>query len=295
MAFQLLRPLDAGATGFPANMLESFMNNQPEPVLFPRRALNQIFAVLLMRSAYEAVDTLDFIPMDRFQAQFWKLRQAEYEPYLTQRLPLKVRQGDLTDPSYFDFISFAQLATISREIPLGQQAFEEFCEDCEGQKKNIQRSAALQSNAALPAAFERATGDMIYNGLLTGFRGVQFGAPEPSPARTPIEELAGNAQRILDIFAANGYAIKATISDVVPSRSCGSVEWHGACPSAGSFRVRLEGPATLWGTAALENRRAIASAYDAMAVEAYLRRSGCSATYSIRYTDTAIEEFWTVA
>lgn len=49
------------------------------------------------------------------------------------------------------------------------------------------------------------------------------------------------------------------------------------------------------GTAALENRRAIASAYDAMAVEAYLRRSGCSATYSIRHTDTAIEEFWTVA
>ena len=47
---------------------------------------------------------------------------------------------------------------------------QEFCEDCEGQKKNIQRSAALQSNAALPAAFERATGDMIYNGLLTGFR-----------------------------------------------------------------------------------------------------------------------------
>lgn len=39
------------------------MSNQPEPVLFPRRALNQIFAVLLMRSAYEAVDTLEFIPM----------------------------------------------------------------------------------------------------------------------------------------------------------------------------------------------------------------------------------------
>ena len=49
------------------------------------------------------------------------------------------------------------------------------------------------------------------------------------------------------------------------------------------------------GTAALENRRAIASAYDAMAVEAYLRRSGCSASYSIRHTDTAVEEYWTVA
>lgn len=53
----------AGAAGFPANVLDNFLSNQPEPVLFPRRALNQIFAVLLMRSAYEAVDTLDFIPM----------------------------------------------------------------------------------------------------------------------------------------------------------------------------------------------------------------------------------------
>lgn len=33
-------------------------------------------------------------------------------------------QGDLTDPSYFDFISFAQMATVSKEIPKGQQEFE---------------------------------------------------------------------------------------------------------------------------------------------------------------------------
>ena len=39
----------------------------PEPVLFPRKTLNLKFAVLLMRSAYEAVDALDFIPMDKFQ------------------------------------------------------------------------------------------------------------------------------------------------------------------------------------------------------------------------------------
>lgn len=44
-------------------------------------------------------------------------------------------------------------------------------------------------------------------------QGVQFGAPQPSPTRTPIAELAGNAQRILDIFAANGYAIKVSAAD----------------------------------------------------------------------------------
>ena len=41
------------------------MGGQPEPVLFPRKAVSQVFAVLLMRSAYDAVDQLDFIPMVR--------------------------------------------------------------------------------------------------------------------------------------------------------------------------------------------------------------------------------------
>lgn len=52
---------------------------------------------------------------------------------------------------------------------------------------------------------------ILYDSKLVILQGVQFGAPEPSPARTPIEELAGNAQRILDIFAANGYAIKVQL------------------------------------------------------------------------------------
>jgi hypothetical protein len=56
------------------------------------------FAVLLMRSAYEAVDALDFIPMDKFQIKFWKLRQSEVEPYALQCQPLRVKYGDLTDP-----------------------------------------------------------------------------------------------------------------------------------------------------------------------------------------------------
>ena len=152
-------------------------------------------------------------------------------------------QGDLTDPSYFDFISFAQLATISREIPKGQQEFEvcnskkrsgssaahsdtqslraterlsrlraglgghdsnhiavryggilnntvppryswdgftehltgqtsaqEFCEECEDRTKMVRREPELRSNASLPAAFERATGERIYDGLRNGFR-----------------------------------------------------------------------------------------------------------------------------
>ena len=38
---------------------------QPEPVGIPRKALDQRFAVLLLRSTYDAVDSLDFIAMVR--------------------------------------------------------------------------------------------------------------------------------------------------------------------------------------------------------------------------------------
>ncbi|CAK0738295.1 hypothetical protein CVIRNUC_001022 [Coccomyxa viridis] len=295
LSYQASYPKGSCAAGLPGNFADFFSPSQPEPVLFPRKSLTQVFAVLLMRSAYEAVDDLNFIPMDRFQAAFWKLRQAEYEPYLLQRSPLRTKQGDLTDPSYFDFISFAQLATISREIPKGQQEFEEFCEECENRTKLVRREPELRSNAALPAAFERATGERIYDGLRNGFRGQGFGAPAPLEPRTPLQDITRNAQQILDIFAANGYALKATIQDVVPSRSCASTEWHGACPSAGTFRVHLEGPANLWGVAALKSRRAIANAYDAMTLEAYLRSCGCSASYSIKCSDTGIDEYWTIS
>ena len=43
----------------------------PEPVRFPRRGLDQRFAVLLMQSSYRAVDALDFIPMVWHASDLW--------------------------------------------------------------------------------------------------------------------------------------------------------------------------------------------------------------------------------
>lgn len=50
----------------------------------------------LQRSSFDAVNDLDFIPMDVFEAKFWKLRQSELEGYNLLYSPLKPRQGDLT-------------------------------------------------------------------------------------------------------------------------------------------------------------------------------------------------------
>ncbi len=56
---------ESKAAGLPGPFADFFSPTQPDPVLFPRKALDQVFAVLLMRSAYEAVDDLNFIPMVR--------------------------------------------------------------------------------------------------------------------------------------------------------------------------------------------------------------------------------------
>ena len=89
---------------------------RPKPPKVLRRKLSLDFAVLLMRSSYNALDQLDCVAMDQFQRDFFLIRRSEYEPYIKTLGPGVVQQGDLTDPYYFDFISFAQYETINREI-----------------------------------------------------------------------------------------------------------------------------------------------------------------------------------
>lgn len=40
---------------------------------------------------------------------------------MVQYEPLRFRQGDLTDPLYFDFISYAQFLAVNKEMKQGQQ------------------------------------------------------------------------------------------------------------------------------------------------------------------------------
>ena len=79
---------------------------RPKPVGLPRKRMDLSLAVLLMRSSYGIVDDLDFILMDMFQKDFFIFRQDEWEDYKSKHPT--VMQGDLADPLYFDFISFAQ-------------------------------------------------------------------------------------------------------------------------------------------------------------------------------------------
>jgi hypothetical protein len=72
------------------------------PLKLIRPTLNQDFAVLLMRSSYNALDELDCVPMDQFQKDFFFIRSAEYLNYVNQLGPGLVKQGELCK----SFISF---------------------------------------------------------------------------------------------------------------------------------------------------------------------------------------------
>lgn len=72
----------------------------PDPVKFQRKRLDLKFAVLLMRSSYEAVDELDFVPMDRFQVKVSTLMKCACLSLMEKKLALDSRLAIGKLPSY---------------------------------------------------------------------------------------------------------------------------------------------------------------------------------------------------
>jgi hypothetical protein len=106
--------------------------------------------------------------------------------------PGMVQQGDLTDPYYFDFISFAQYKTINREITLDPpMIFEEQKGIDQGEDKPqkfvpviIKRDPDLK-NSMLGPGHNRKTGEMIINHLEEIFGGTDIAIPKISPNSRP--------------------------------------------------------------------------------------------------------------
>ncbi|KAI7836094.1 hypothetical protein COHA_010022 [Chlorella ohadii] len=256
----------------------------PGPITFPRRQLELNFA-------------------NEFQKKFWKLRQAEWEPYTLLHSPLRITQGNVSDSLYFDFIVFSQAAAASIAMRKGLQEFEEYSEETEAMG-TVRRDPSLADNALLPGVFFEREGDRLYHGLVEGFRGVQYGGPAPAKPGASMEELLAGVQQILDIYVANGYALKASVTPGSSGGGGGSgrptlspVDGTSAAAGAGSsFTVKLEGPANLWSLQALAARRStLYNQHDAAAVAAFLRASGRSSTCRLAWSDTGVVQQWTVA
>lgn len=103
-----------------------------------------------------------------------------------------VQQGDLSDPYYFDFISYAQYATINREITVNPATvFEEQQPKDQGEDKPmefvpvvVKRDPSL-TDAMLPVEHSRRVGAAIIDKLDELFQGTSTAIPTIEPGSKP--------------------------------------------------------------------------------------------------------------
>jgi hypothetical protein len=190
-----------------------------------------------------------FVPMDEFQRSFFLKRQDEWQAYLASVEGLIPKQGDLQDPSYFDFISFAQYAALADAMRNGQLGFLERI-GAEGELVTRKRPPDVpRDNALLPAEHRRRVGDAILSWAAERY--------DIAPAQS-LPAIEAGVRALLEVFRIRGFA-QSTATQLVPGPDGG-----------GTLSCTLGAPATLWSQRLLE-RTALRNDFEAMMVCAYLR------------------------
>ncbi|KAL3797470.1 hypothetical protein ACHAW5_006967 [Stephanodiscus triporus] len=249
-------PLTADVADGISARAERALRPRPARVLRPR--MNLDFAILLMRASYNAVDDIDVVPMDQFQRDFFLVRQAEYKTYADSLGPGAMRQGDLADPNYFDFISFAQYSAISREIVDPQSVFEEKrpvdVGDDEPQRFDtvvVRRDPSL-SKGDLSQRHSRLVGGAILDKLIERFGDTASAIPTIEPGSRPgATALLAAIKQMVNLFVISGFAWDGDASML-------RQPVNGDEGAAGAqFAITFTSPATLWSGQSLKAKNAV--------------------------------------
>lgn len=205
---------------------------------------------------------LSFSLQDQFQRDFFFIRSAEYQTYVNQLGPGVVTQGDLTDAYYFDFISFAQYATISRDTsgdpPLvfeeQQPAEDQENADSSAQRfvsKVIRRKPEYSDNSLLPVKHGEIVGSLILQKLEDTFGNTTSSIP-PLPTYDTLKNdndqfskrLSVSLKQLVNLFIINGFAWDGSV--IVEKNKANQIV----------IAMTLSSPATYWSGQALKLRKA---------------------------------------
>jgi hypothetical protein len=249
-------PLTADVADSISARAERALRPRPAKVLRPR--MNLDFAILLMRASYNAVDDIDVVPMDQFQRDFFLVRQAEYKTYADSLGPGAMQQGDLADPNYFDFISFAQYSAISREIVDPQSVFEEQrpvdVGDDEPQRFDtvvVRRDPSL-GKGDLPQRHSQLVGRAILDKLIERFGDTASAIPTIEPGSRPgATALLAAIKQMVNLFVISGFAWDGDAS-MLRQPANGDEGAAGA-----QFTITFTSPATLWSGQSLKAKNAV--------------------------------------
>ena len=268
---------------------------RPKPPKLLRRKLSQDFAVLLMRSSYNALDEMDCVAMDQFQRDFFLIRLGEYQTYTKSLGDGMVQQGDLTDPYYFDFISFAQYKTINREVTQDPPyVFEEQQIPPEGSEIPstnpngtarfvpvvVQRDPKL-TNAMLVPTHQAMVGATVLDKLEANFAETELKIPKLGDKPDSLSLLSG-LRAIVNIFLISGYAFKGEVTAAASSTTNGALA---------TYIISLSAPATLWSGKVLQlEGDPLDNDFLLKTLNEYIRRCGYETAKSVIKYDGNNEE-----
>jgi hypothetical protein len=260
---------------------------RPKPQQLLRPPMARDFAVLLLRSSYATTDYLDMIAMNQFQRDFFLIRSAEYEPYL-QQLGGYVKQGDVTDANYFDFISFAQYLTINRALSDPGVIFEEMQPIPDDDEKEEDAPQRFQSvvvrrslrNDQLVPTFNAKLGGAIVQYLQQTYQGTPSALPPLSSHRPEIDAVRSALSQLVKLFLLNGFAWDGRVEVILP-KATSTEDVAGT-----TFLLTLVSPASLWGNQCLHRQRSpLCNDYLLKAAQQLIQHLGYDYAASVQFKD----------
>ena len=210
---------------------------------------------------------------EQFQRDFFLIRQAEYKPYADALGAGAMVQGDLADPNYFDFISFSQYATISRDIINPPAVFEEQqpveVGENELQKFNkviVKRDPSLL-NTDLPKKHTELVGNAILDKLIDKFGNTASAIPKIDESRSDANTLLAAIKQMVALFLVEGFAFggEAKMQSDNASGAAAGVQ----------FTITFTSPVTLWSGQSLKAKNAVLlNDFALKTVKAMMSRAG---------------------
>ena len=189
----------------------------------------------------------------RIEKDFFLIRQAEYQYYANSLGPGAMQQGDLADPNYFDFISFAQYATIDRELS-NPPVFEEQqpVDVGEGQPQQFDTVVVKRDSSVSKSQLAQRHADIVGNAILDKLIEKFGNTPSAIPmievnSRPDAATLLASIKQMVNLFVVNGFTFNGTAS--ISKRGKEIDDAVGT-----EFSIIATSPATLWSGQSLKVR-----------------------------------------
>eukprot|EP00470_Lotharella_oceanica_P011336 CAMPEP_0170183088 /NCGR_PEP_ID=MMETSP0040_2-20121228/29585_1 /TAXON_ID=641309 /ORGANISM="Lotharella oceanica, Strain CCMP622" /LENGTH=301 /DNA_ID=CAMNT_0010428709 /DNA_START=158 /DNA_END=1064 /DNA_ORIENTATION=+ len=248
---------------------------------------------------FDVTDGLDICPMDDFQTQFYKKRvqyQTEYSAAFYDKGSPNQRAGtvsigDLSDPQYFDFISFVQYGVINDQINKDRRVFEEtvgvFGDEGNFTTQLVVRDLQYNDRTTVIKEHAKRVGDSVLDYLMSQNSGIKISN------RPDFDDVEKSLRNLQETLVSQGFAASAKVETGIkpakPDPAKGMSEQPFDVRGDRSISVTLERPVNLWSQQALRTAGySLLNNFEVKAVRSFLRRCNIECRVESRYNSLGV-------